>query len=100
MAEYNILSPWHNTDIENNQYLGILNIRPVPATSDDVLYTIETQYTHRPDLLAYDLYGSTKLWWVFSQRNPDSLKDPIYDLVAGLKIYLPQGPKLRKILGL
>ena len=84
----------------NDQYLDILNIRPVPATSDDVLYTIETQYTHRPDLLAYDLYGSTKLWWVFSQRNPDSLNDPIYDLVAGLKIYLPQGPKLRTILGL
>jgi hypothetical protein len=61
---------------------------------------VEVQYTHRPDLLAYDLYGSTKLWWVFSQRNPEALKDPIYDLVADLKIYLPQGPKLRSLLGL
>jgi len=100
MATYNSLSPWHNTETVNDQYLGLLNIRPVPETSDDILYTVEVQYTHRPDLLAYDLYGTTKLWWVFSQRNPDSLKDPIYDLVSGLKIYLPQGPKLRSLLGL
>jgi hypothetical protein len=30
----------------------------------------------------------------------DVLKDPIYDLVAGVKIYLPQGPKLRTALGI
>jgi len=100
MATYSIMSPWHNTETVNEQYLGLLNIRPVPETSDDVLYTVEVQYTHRPDLLAYDLYGSTKLWWVFSQRNPEALKDPIYDLVADLKIYIPQGPKLRSLLGL
>jgi hypothetical protein len=78
----------------------VLNIRPIPSTADDVLYTVEVQYNHRPDLLAYDLYGSSKLWWVFSQRNMDVLKDPIYDLVAGVKIYLPQGPKLRTALGI
>jgi hypothetical protein len=100
MATYSIMSPWHNTETVNELYLGLLSIRPVPETSDDVLYTVEVQYTHRPDLLAYDLYGSTKLWWVFSQRNPEALKDPIYDLVADLKIYLPQGPKLRSLLGL
>jgi hypothetical protein len=49
--------------------------------------------------LAYDLYGSSKYWWVFAQRNMEILKDPVYDLVAGIKIYLPQGPKLRQALG-
>lgn len=100
MANYVGSSPWAATSIENEQYLDVLNIRPIPATADDVLYTVGVQYTHRPDLLAYDLYGTTKLWWVFSQRNMDVLKDPIYDLVAGLKIYLPQGPKLRTALGI
>lgn len=100
MATYNSLSPWLNTETVNDQYLGLLNIRPVPSTSDDILYTVEVQYNHRPDLLAYDLYGTTKLWWVFSQRNMDVLKDPIYDLVTGIKIYLPQGPKLRAALGI
>jgi hypothetical protein len=100
MVNYTGSSPWAATSIENEQYLDVLNIRPIPATADDALYTVEVQYTHRPDLLAYDLYGSSKLWWVFSQRNMDVLKDPIYDLVAGVKIYLPQGPKLRTALGI
>jgi hypothetical protein len=100
MVNYTGSSPWAATSIENEQYLDVLTIRPIPATADDVLYTVEVQYTHRPDLLAYDLYGSTKLWWVLAQRNMDVLKDPIYDLVAGVKIYLPQGPKLRTALGI
>jgi len=63
------------------------------------VYTIESQYRHRPDLLAYDLYGSTKLWWVFAQRNMDTLKDPVYDMKVGTQIYLPQGSRLTETLG-
>lgn len=93
-------SPWKNTKMTNGQFLDVLQIRPVPAEADDVLYEIETQYTHRPDLLAYDLYGSPKLWWVFAQRNMDVIKDPVYDMVAGTQIYLPKGPKLKEMLGI
>ena len=100
MANYDGTSPWFNTTITNNQYLDTLKIRPIPAESDDVLYTVQVQYTHRPDLLAYDLYGSSKLWWVFAQRNMDTIKDPIFDMKPGTEIYLPQGPKLRRTLGL
>jgi alpha-L-fucosidase len=99
MANYTSHSPWYRTRIINDQYLGILNIRPIPAENDDIVYQIETQYTYRPDLLAYDLYGSEKLWWVFAQRNLDLLKDPIYDFKPGLEIYLPQGNRLRDTLG-
>lgn len=99
MATYSNESPYANTKIVNGQYLGFLKIRPVPAYDDDILYTIESQYQHRPDLLAYDLYGSPKLWWVFAQRNMDVLKDPVYDMVTGTKIYLPQGEKLTETLG-
>ena len=65
-----------------------------------MLYVSEAQYTHRPDLLAYDLYGTPKLWWVFAQRNMDSIKDPVYDIEAGLEIYLPKGPALKQMLGI
>ena len=54
---------------------------------------------YRPDLLAYDLYGSIKLWWIFSQRNMDIIKDPIYDMVPGVKIFLPKSSNLTKTLG-
>ena len=99
MAFYSNSSPYASTSIVDEQYLDLLTIRPVPAKSDDVLYTVEPQYNHRPDLLAYDLYGNEKLWWVFAQRNMDTISDPIYDLVSGVEIYLPQGPALREILG-
>ena len=64
-----------------------------------MLYEVEAQYTHRPDLLAYDLYGSAKLWWVFAQRNMDTIKDPVYDLIPGVQIYLPKGQALKTLLG-
>ena len=79
MAAYSILSPWYDTQ-EKQNYLDILSIRPVSAEPDDFLYTIESQYMYRPDLLAFDLYGEAALWWVFTQRNMDVLEDPIFDI--------------------
>lgn len=99
MAKYTNTSPYYLTEIKQN-YLDILKIRAVSAEPDDFLYTIEAQYTYRPDLLAYDIYGQASLWWVFTQRNLDVLQDPIFDFVAGTKIYLPKSSSLRKILGL
>lgn len=98
MAAYPKSSPWGQTK-QNRFYLELLNIRPVPAEGDDILYTIETQYENRPDLLAYDLYGNAKLWWVFVQRNMSVIKDPIYDFRPGVKIYLPKKSNLQKYLG-
>lgn len=99
MATYTKSSPWANTT-QNNLYLNRLEIRPVPAEDDDFKYTIENQYRHRPDLLAYDLYGNPKLWWVFVQRNMSVIKDPIYDFEPGTQIYLPKKSNLEKFLGI
>lgn len=98
MANYNKNSPWATTR-QNSLYMELLNIRPVPAEDDDYRYVIENQYKHRPDLLAYDLYGSSKLWWVFIQRNMSVIKDPIFDFTPGTVIYLPKRSNLEKFLG-
>lgn len=98
-AQYSNTSPWYTTNVTQN-YLDILTIRPVSAEVDDFLYTIEPQYTYRPDLLAYDLYGTSNLWWVFIQRNLDVLQDPIFDFIPGKKIYLPKNSSLTSVLGL
>lgn len=98
MASYTSSSPWAHT-AQNSLYLETLEIRPVPAEVDDYRYVIENQYKHRPDLLAYDLYGNAKLWWVFVQRNMDVIKDPIYDFEPGKIIYLPKKSNLEKFLG-
>lgn len=99
MAEYSKTSPWSKTE-QNNMYLENLAIRPVPSEDDDVIYTIENQYHNRPDLLAYDVYGTPKLWWVFVQRNMSILHDPIYDFTAGTQIYLPKKSNLETYLGI
>ena len=96
MANYTNSSPWSNTR-QNSLYLELLEIRPVPSEADDYRYVIENQYRHRPDLLAYDLYGNTKLWWVFIQRNLDRLQDPIFDFVPGVEIYIPKKAGLFKV---
>lgn len=99
MALYTNTSPWFITPVKQD-YLDVLKIRPVSAEIDDFLYTIESQYENRPDLLAFDLYGDAKLWWVFIQRNLDVLGDPIFDFVAGKKIYIPKNSSLKSVLGL
>jgi alpha-L-fucosidase len=99
VAKYTNTSPWFKTKIKNN-YLDVLTIRPVAANKDDFLYTIEAQYAYRPDLLAYDLYGTERLWWVFLQRNLDVLQDPILDFVPGTQIYICKLSSLNRALGL
>ncbi len=91
--------PYDKTKLDSNGSLGYFRIRPVPAYTDDPLYTVEPQYTHRPDLLAYDLYGDQSLWWVFAQRNLNVIEDPIYDLVPGKQIYLPNAERIKQDLG-
>lgn len=93
-------SPYSKTQITSTGYLDILNIRPIPAESDDILWIITTTYNYRPDLLSFDLYGTKDLWWVFAQRNLDILKDPVWDFVAGIAIYLPKQKNLKDYLGL
>jgi len=99
-AKYSAVSPYATTGFDAEDHLGYFKIRPIPSQPDDFLYTVEPQYNHRPDLLAYDLYSDSKLWWVFAQRNMDVLIDPVYDLIPGTQIYIPQGPQLRSLLGI
>jgi alpha-L-fucosidase len=95
---YKKTSPWATT-AQNNLYLELISIRPIPAENDDYKYVIENQYRHRPDLLSFDLYGTPKLWWVFVQRNMNVLKDPVYDFEPGTTIYVPKKENLKAYLG-
>lgn len=99
MISYSKTSPYYTT-ADNGSYLDIIDFRDIPSQPDDILFMVTQQYTHRPDLLAYDLYNDVNLWWVFSVRNKDLLKDPIYDMVAGQQIYLPKMSTLTNSLGL
>lgn len=97
---YSSTSPWKDTNFNVGDYLGLYNHRSIPAEADDLIYEIQSQYNYRPDLLAFDLYGTSKLWWVFANRNMDVLKDPVFDFKSGVKIYLPKKSLLLSIIGL
>lgn len=73
--------------------------RPIPEFPSDEYIPIAPKYEYRPDIMAYDLYGDSKLWWVFAQRNPNKLLDPYNDFVAGLEIYIPRVETLKQFLG-
>jgi len=93
MALYSSTSPWFTTPITED-YLDLLAIRPIAADPDDDRWTITTPFIHRPDLASQALYGTPKLWWVFAQRNMDRIKDPIFDFVPGVELYLPRKENL------
>lgn len=87
-------SPYYNTP-QTSTYLDIWAPPSlIPSVSDSILYVTD-QYTHRPDLLSQDLYGTPRLWWVFAMINPDTLKDPIYDLQPGIEIRVPDKSQLQ-----
>lgn len=97
---YPATSPYQATDIFNEKFLDVMVNRPIPLIATDVYWTITTAYEYRPDMLAYDLYQDSRLWWVFAQRNPNTLKDPYFDFVTGLGIYLPKLSTLKQVLGI
>jgi len=98
--EYTSSSPYFDTPVINNQYLGVMVNRVIPKLVDDLSMTINETYNLRPDLLAFDLYGDASLWWVFAQRNPNALQDPLGDFTTGTTIYLPQQSTLKSVLGI
>jgi hypothetical protein len=98
MANYDSTSPYFATAY-NQFYLDVMVDRPLPKESDDLNFSINLTYQYRPDLLAHDLYGDARLWWVFYQRNPNTLTKPPVDFAIGTSIYLPKITTLKSVLG-
>jgi hypothetical protein len=98
-TQYSRSSPYFNTQ-SFGKFLDIIEYRTINKQADDVAYNIDKVYEYRPDLLAYDLYGDSGLWWVFRSRNPNVLDDPLFDFKAGKTIYIPKKETLTKNLGI
>lgn len=96
---YKKTSPYFKTEIWGS-VLDVANIPSIPANANDILYQIDAIYKNRPDLLAYDIYGDSALWWVFAVRNPNTIKDPVFDFVPGSIIYIPKKENVLTTLGI
>ena len=98
MPVYKSTSAYASTPL-SEYFLDTMVNRPIPKNGDDIIFQINATYNHRPDMLAYDLYNDSGLWWVFAQRNPDVLVNPLLDFRTGVAIYLPQLTVLKNVLG-
>lgn len=99
-TQYSSSSAYYNTPVLSNNILGLWNPRTIPASPSDQLVTISHAYNLRPDLMAFDLYGDSNLWWVFAQRNPNVLaSDPMGNFTVGTQIFIPNAANLKSSLG-
>ena len=98
MANYDSTSPYYNTGY-TQFYLSPMVNRPIPKLPDDRQMIINQTYQYRPDMLAFDLYETPSLWWVFYQRNPNTLTKPPLDFVVDTQILLPKITTLKSVLG-
>ena len=72
-----------------------LDIYDPPLTNETLsdettTFIIESKFNRRPDLLAFQMYGSARLWWVFAHYNRDKLTDPLMDFISGTRIVVPK----------
>ncbi len=90
-------SPYFRTKVVGD-YRDVLDLPNIPRSENDQYYTIESKYDRRPDLLANKIYGSTRLWWIFTKRNMNLIQDPINDFRAGMIIRIPRKESVSNLL--
>jgi hypothetical protein len=98
-VNYTASSPYVSTP-QASWYIKNYVHRPIPESTDDTEFTITKLYENRPDKLSLDLYGSPEYWWIFSVRNRNILKDPVWDMTTGTVIMVPTFATLKQALSL
>jgi len=79
-------------------FLDINNLPTIPKSVSDEKYVIEPKYHQLPDLLAYDKYGNSRVWWIVVLRNIDIIEDPVKDFNEGTEISLPSKKTVESII--
>jgi hypothetical protein len=95
-VSYKQESPYVNTQ-QSTWYLKLYQRRYVFPDITDEYMEITNKYHLRPDLMSYDLYGTTDYWWVLMERNIDIIRDPIFDFTKGKKIWVPSVNRIKNI---
>lgn len=96
--QYPASSPYFDTG-QTSWYMSPIKLRDIPPDSTDVLYVVDKKYEFKPTLMSDDAYGTPSYWWVFMVRNMDAIRDPIWDLKAGLALMIPTKKRITELLG-
>ena len=93
------ISAYYTTP-QTSWYTGPIDLRLIPSDSSDMyIGSLDQRYQYKPDLLSYDLYQTPGYYWVFMVRNMEVIRDPIWDQLAGISIYVPTLSRLQSLLG-
>jgi phage tail protein X len=77
-------------DYNGKRYLKNVVYPNIPESIDDIY--VETEYGDRVDVLAYQFYNDTSLWWIITTANPGKLRRDSYVCPPGLQIRIPLNP--------
>ena len=80
---------------ELKRYYKPLKYPTIPLNSDD-LY-IRTSIDDRLDILAYQFYKDTRLWWIIMNANVGVIRRDSFSLKSNLLIRIPRD--IEKIIG-
>lgn len=64
----------------------------VVADPTDELFVTPAGGVERLDLISYNRYGTTELWWVVSRLN--NIQDPLVGVPVGTKLRIPTRQRL------
>lgn len=98
MVQFKRKSPYFETPI-GSRFIGHYVHREIPSDDTDYDLTVGVKYNERPGLLAYDLFGTRDLFWVFIAMNRDRMTDPIFSLQSGMVITVPTRERLLALIG-
>lgn len=66
-------------------------------TGTESVFTITDKYQGRLDLIAYDLYQDSSMWWIIAMLN--NILDPFTEIVVGRELYVPTKQNAIKMMG-
>lgn len=91
-------SPYHHTK-QTSWAIGRYSHRRVPPHVEDQPFEVKPRHEHRPDLLSQELYGTPAYFWVFTARNINLMRHPIWDLKNGMTIMVPSASFIKTFVG-
>jgi hypothetical protein len=68
------------------------NFKGYQPTATDVIWTVESGYEHRTDLISTKFYQSSIYDWIIEDAN--NIGDPIKEIVVGKKLIIPDRSKV------
>ena len=84
------------TDLNTNiRYYKNIEYPPIPEDITDIY--IISKSTDRLDLLAFDYYKNSQLWWIIGKANPDKIKRDSFFINPGLQIRIPSLSRINTI---